>query len=48
MDDDGTGPVIDLMGAAMDPADSVEPAETVEPVAQLASTGGRWRSRSAG
>jgi single-strand DNA-binding protein len=42
MDDDGTGPVIDLMAAAMDEA---EPAE---PVAQLVSTGGRWRSRSAG
>jgi single-strand DNA-binding protein len=45
MDEDGTGPVIDLMGAAMDPSETAEPAE---PVAQLASTGGRWRSRSAG
>jgi single-strand DNA-binding protein len=45
IDDDGTGPVIDLMAAAMDPAETGEPAE---PVAQLASTGGRWRSRSAG
>jgi single-strand DNA-binding protein len=42
MDDDGTGPVIDLMVAA------TEEAETAEPVAQLASAGGRWRSRSAG
>ena len=45
MDEDGTGPVIDLMAAAMDPTETVEPAE---PVAQLASTSGRWRSRSAG
>ena len=43
MDDDGTGPVIDLLAAA------AEPAETAEQLpAQLASTGGRWRSRSAG
>jgi single-strand DNA-binding protein len=45
MDEDGTGPVIDLMAAAMDPA---ETAELAEPVPALASTGGRWRSRSAG
>jgi single-strand DNA-binding protein len=45
MDEDGTGPVIDLMAAPMDPAETAEPAEAV---AQLASTGGRWRSRSAG
>jgi single-strand DNA-binding protein len=42
MDEDGTGPVIDPMAAATDMA------ETAEPVVQLASTGGRWRSRSAG
>jgi single-strand DNA-binding protein len=46
MDEDGTGPVIDLMAAATDPA---EVAEIAEPApAQLASTGGRWRSRSVG
>ena len=45
MDEDGTGPVIDPMAAAME---SAETAERVEPVAQLATTGGRWRSRSAG
>jgi single-strand DNA-binding protein len=48
MDEDGTGPVIDLMAAAIDPAEAADPAEMAEPVAQLASTGGRWRSRSAG
>jgi single-strand DNA-binding protein len=47
MDEDGTGPVIDPMTAAMDPAETAETVEP-EPVAQLASTGGRWRSRSAG
>jgi single-strand DNA-binding protein len=46
MDEDGTGPVIDLMAAAMDPAETAEAAEPAP--AQLASTGGRWRSRSAG
>jgi single-strand DNA-binding protein len=45
MDDDGTGPVSDPMAAAMESAAAAEP---VEPVGQLASTGGRWRSRSAG
>jgi single-strand DNA-binding protein len=45
MDEDGTGPVIDLMAASLDPAES---AETAEPGPPLASTGGRWRSRSAG
>jgi single-strand DNA-binding protein len=46
MDDDGTGPVIDLMAAAMDPEETDEPSEPAPP--QLTSTGGRWRSRSAG
>jgi single-strand DNA-binding protein len=45
MDEDGTGPVIDLMAAAVDPADTTE---ALEPVPALASTGGRWRSRSGG
>jgi single-strand DNA-binding protein len=45
MDDDGTGPVIDVMAASLDPADT---SETAEPAPALASTGGRWRSRSAG
>ena len=41
MDDDGPGRAIDLMPAPMAPA--------AEPVpAQLASSGGRWRGRSAG
>jgi single-strand DNA-binding protein len=44
MDEDGTGPVIDPFAAGADLAQAAEPAE---PVAQLASTGGRWRSRSA-
>ncbi|HWF42245.1 MAG TPA: single-stranded DNA-binding protein [Acidothermaceae bacterium] len=44
LDDDGTGPLIDPMAAA----DSSETALPLEPVAQLASTGGRWRSRSVG
>lgn len=44
MDEDGTGPVIDPFAAAAGLAQTAEPAE---PVAQLASTGGRWRSRSA-
>lgn len=46
MDEDGTGPVIDLMAATAEPAESAEAAESAP--AQLASTGGRWRSRSAG
>ena len=41
MDEDGTGPAIDVMAAT-------DESEAAEPVAQLASTGGRWRSRSAG
>jgi single-strand DNA-binding protein len=45
MDEDGSGPVIDPMAAAVD---SDETGEPVEPAPQLASTGGRWRSRSAG
>jgi len=46
MDDDGTGPVIDgPLAAALDVGETVEPTETTRP---LASTGGRWRSRSAG
>jgi len=52
MDDEGTGPVIDPLAAMIEPAEPVEPVETVEPPApepaQLASAGGRWRSRSAG
>lgn len=44
LDDEGTGPLIDPMAAA----DSSETALPLEPVAQLASTGGRWRSRSVG
>jgi hypothetical protein len=46
IDEDGAGPVIDLMAAAMEPADGAEAAELVP--AQLASSGGRWRGRSAG
>ncbi len=45
LDADGTGAAIDPIGAAMDSADA---ALSPEPVAQLASAGGRWRSRSAG
>ncbi len=46
MDDDGTGPVIDgPLAAALDVGETAEPTETTRP---LASTGGRWRSRSAG
>ena len=46
MDDDGTGPVIaGPLTAALGVGETVEPAETTRP---LASTGGRWRSRSAG
>lgn len=46
MDDDGTGPVIDdPLAAALSVGETVEPTETARP---LASTGGRWRSRSAG
>ena len=45
MDDNGTGPVLDAMAVALDSAETAEP---VEPAPQLASTGGRWRSRSAG
>ena len=46
MDDDGTGPVIDgPLGTALDVGETDEPTETARP---LASTGGRWRSRSAG
>ena len=48
MDADGTGPVIDPIAAAMDTSDAALLGEPAEPVAQLASTGGRWRSRSAG
>ncbi len=44
MDEDGTGRVIDPFAAG---ADLAQTAELAEPVAQLASTGGRWRSRSA-
>ena len=47
-DDDGTGPVIDPLAAVVDSAETALPAEHAEPVAQLASAGGRWRSRSAG
>jgi single-strand DNA-binding protein len=46
MDEDGTGPAIDLTAG---PGAGAEMDGLVEPVpAQLASTGGRWRSRSAG
>jgi single-strand DNA-binding protein len=48
MDDDGTGSVIDAMAASPHPADTAETAELAEPAPALASTGGRWRSRSAG
>jgi single-strand DNA-binding protein len=48
MDEDGTGPVIDPLAAAMASAETALSADPAEPVAQLASTGGRWRSRSAG
>lgn len=41
VDDDGTGPAIDPMAV-------LDQAEVAEPVGQLASTGGRWRGRSAG
>jgi single-strand DNA-binding protein len=41
VDDDGTGPAIDPMAV-------LDQAEVAEPVGQLASTGGRWRVRSAG
>ncbi|HEY5456623.1 MAG TPA: single-stranded DNA-binding protein [Acidothermaceae bacterium] len=44
MDGDGIGQASELL-PAMDPAESDLAGE---PVAQLASTGGRWRSRSAG
>ena len=46
MDDDGTGRAIDL---TTEPGEGAEMDELAEPVpAQLASTGGRWRSRSGG
>jgi hypothetical protein len=45
MDEDGTGPAMDLTAG---PGEGAEPDEIAEPVPALASTGGRWRSRSAG
>jgi single-strand DNA-binding protein len=46
MDEDGTGPAMDLTAG---PGEGAELDGLTEPVpAQLASTGGRWRSRSAG
>ena len=46
MDEDGTGPAMDLTAG---PGEGAELDGVAEPVpAQLASTGGRWRSRSAG
>jgi single-strand DNA-binding protein len=46
MDEDGTGPAMDLTAG---PGEGAEQDGLAEPApAQLASTGGRWRSRSAG